>query len=254
MRFGIHIRRLWRFRASLVACGTLALLTAVCSVVKITFPLGVTPRALKLATASTQVVVDTPRSALLDLRQSNYSMDALTNRAVLLGNVMASPPIRESIARRARVPVGVLQVTPPLTPKQPRAVAEPSDHKHTSDILKLNDQYRLNIQANPTVPVLHIYAQAPTARSAEAMANGAVDAMQAYLLSRAHAADTPESEQLRMVQLGRARGAVINKGIEWQVAELAFLLTFGLSCTTVVFLFRVVGGWRLAALSERTAG
>jgi len=198
------------------------------------------------------VVVDTPRSALIDARQDTYSLDALTNRAVLLGNVMASMPVRESIAERAKIPVESLQVVPPLTPKQPRVLAEAGNERHTSDILKLNDQYRLFIEANPTVPVLSVYAQTPSAESAAALANAAVDAMQDYLGELASTSRTPETEQIRLTQLGRARGVVINEGIQLQVAALAFVLTFAAACATVIFFRRVRDGWRLEALSEQT--
>ena len=255
MGLGTSMQRLWQFRRGVVVSVALALVVAVWSVAKISvFPPGLTPRSLEMATASTQVVIDTPKSALLDLRQDTYHLEGLTNRAVLLGNVMASPPVRESIARRAHVPVELIRVSPPLTPKQPRALAETGNEKRTRDILKLNDEYRLAIQANPTVPVLHVYAQTATAESAQALTNAAVDAMRAYLADLAESARTPENEQIRLVQLGRARGAVINGGIEWQVAILAFLITLAASCATAIFVARVRDGWRLAALSERPAG
>lgn len=255
MGFGTSMQRLWQFRRGVVVSVALALVVAVWSVAKISvFPPGLTPRSLEMATASTQVVIDTPKSALLDLRQDTYNLEGLTNRAVLLGNVMASPPVRESIARRAHVPVELIRVSPPLTPKQPRALAETGNQKRTRDILKLNGEYRLAIQANPTVPVLHVYSQTPTAESAQALTNAAVDAMRTYLADLAESARTPENEQIRLVQLGRARGAVINGGIEWQAAILAFLITLAASCATAIFVARVRDGWRLAALSERPAG
>jgi hypothetical protein len=255
MGLGTRMQRLWQLRMGMAASVALALVVAVWSVAKINLlPPGLTPRSLEIATASTQVVVDTPKSALVDLRQDTYSLEGLTNRAVLLGNVMASPPVRESIARRAHVPVELIRVAPPLTPKQPRALAETGNQKHTRDILKLNDEYRLAIQANPTVPVLHIYAQTPTAESARVLANAAVDSMRAYLTDLAESAGTPKNKEIGLIQLGRARGAVINGGIEWQVAILAFLITLAASGATTIFLARVRDGWRLAALAERPAG
>jgi hypothetical protein len=257
MGFGIRLRGLWKMRWWVLACATLAAVAAVWSVAKIGYAANggvtLTPRALQMASGSTQIVVDTPRSTLVDARQDTYSLDALTNRAVLVGNVMASPPVRAAIAQRARVPADLLQITPPLTPKQPRVLAEDGHERHTSDILKLSDEYRLFISANPTVPVLRIYAQAPDARAAGALANAAVDAMRDHLSELGKASGTPGSEEIRLMQLGRAHGEVINKGIEPQVAILAFLLTFGISCASVIFLRRVREGWRLAALADKAA-
>lgn len=249
------MRKLWRLRKGVLICAAVALLAALWSVERISvFPPGLSPRALELATASTQVVIDTPESGLLlDLREDQY-LESLTDRAVVLGNVMTIGRVRASIARRAGIPTEVLQVSPPLTPKQPRGLAEVGNDRHVSDVLKLNDQYRLNVQANPTVPVLYIYAQTPTAESAEALANAAVDAMRGYLADLARSTDTPERDRIHLVQVGRARGEVINSGIEWQAAALAFLLTFAACGATLILVARVREGWRTAALTEWATG
>ena len=241
-------------KAGVAGCLVLALIVAVWSLGNISlFPPKLTARSLEMATASTHVVVDTPRSTLLDLRQDTYSLEGLTKRAVLLGNVIANGSVRESIARRAGIPVEALRVDAPLTAKQPRARVEAGNEKKVSDILRSNDQYRLNIRANPTTPVLDIYAQTPTVESAEALANGAVKSLDAYLADLAQSDGTPEEEQIQLVQLGTARGAVINEGVHWQVALVAFILTFALACATLIFLSRVSLGWRLASLSDRPA-
>jgi hypothetical protein len=251
MGTGIRMRRLWRLRAGVTSCLVVALLVAVWSVEKISLsPPGLSPRSLEMASASTHVVIDTPKSALLDNRQDTSGLEGLTERAVLLGNVISSGEVRAQIAREANVPPEILQIDAPLTRAQPRPLAQSGNEKHTSDILRSTDQYRLSILANPTVPVLDIYAQTPTAASAEALANAAVDSLRGYLRRLAVSEQTPETQQIRLVQLGRAEGAVINRGIRWQVALLAFALTFATACATLVFLARVREGWQVEADSE----
>lgn len=249
------MRSLWQLRRGVLACAALALLASVWSVERISlFPPSLSHRALEMATATTQVVVDTPRSGLLlNLREDRY-LESLTDRAVVLGNVMTIGRVRASIARRAGIPTEALQVSPPLTRKQPRGLAEVGNDRHVSDVLKLNDQYRLNVLANPTVPVLYIYAQTPTADSAEALANGAVDAMRGYLADLARSTDTPDTDRIHLVQVGRARGQVINAGIDVQAALLAFVLTFAASCATLVLVARVRDRWRTAPVGEMAAG
>jgi len=254
MSLGERLWALWRLRPFVAVATVVSLLVALWSVASISIlPPRLTPRALSLATATTHVVVDTPRSSVLDLRQNTYSFEALTQRAILLGNVMANGRVHEAIARRAGVPVERLQIAAPLTPKQPRAQVGSADAKRASDLLRSTDQYRLSIQANPTVPVLDIYSQAPDAERAAQLANGSVAALREYLASLAATQRIPASDQIRLLQLGQARGQVINDGIDWQVALLAFALTFGLACATVVFLSRVRRGWRLAARADREA-
>jgi hypothetical protein len=232
----------------------LALFAAVWSVERISlFPPGLTPRSLEMATASTHVLVDTPISAMVDLRQDTYAFEGLTSRAVVLGNVISSSQLQARIAERAHVPIDQLRIQAPLTNQQPAPPVDSENARHTGDLFNSTDQYRINLKANATVPMLDIYAQTPTAESAAALANAAVDELKRYLADVVARQKTPPEDQIHPVQLGRATGVVINNGIEWQAALLTFLLTLGISCATVTVLARVRAGWRQAALSERTA-
>jgi hypothetical protein len=252
---GIRLRKLWQLKLAVGISLALALLAAVWSVAKISLaPPGLTPRSFEMATAVSHLLVDTPRSIMLDLRQDTSGIGSLTNRAVVLGNVIASTSVEAQIAQRAGVPDGLLRIQAPLTPQESSIQVDPQNARHVSDIVKSNIQYRIQINANPEVPILDIYAQAPTAASAAALANAAVDELKAYVAGLATTQRTPAISQIRLVQLGRATGVVINPGVQYQVALLAFLLTFLASCATVVFIARVRAGWRLAPLSQRTAG
>jgi hypothetical protein len=254
MGLGMRIWGLWQIRGWVAACAAFALVAAVWSVTHVSvLPPGLKSRSLQMAAASTQVIVDTPKSTLVDIRQNANGLGSLTNRALLLGNVLAGPQVRADIARRAHVPFDRLQVIPPLTASQPRVLAEAGNEKHTTDILKLNGEYRLYVRANPTVPFLQFFTQTPTAESARALANAAVGGIQSYLAELARSTRTPGAQQVRLIQLGDARGAVINNGIHWQVAILVFILAFGVSCGTVIWARRVRNGWHLAALFERPA-
>jgi hypothetical protein len=251
---GIRMRKLWHLKAGVVVSIALALLAAVWSVEKISLsPLSLTPRSLEMATAATHVLIDTRTSQLIDLRQDTYNVDGLRNRAVLLGNVIASGGVQQKIAQRAHVPVDALRIQAPLTAEQSSPPVDSQNARHTSDILKSNDQYRLDIKTNATVPMLDIYAQTPSAESAEALANAAVDELREYLTGLAATQRTPEKDQIRLIQLGRANGDVINRDVKWQVAIFIFLLTLAISSASVIFIARVRAGWRLEALSEHAA-
>lgn len=253
MQLGRRIWTLWRLRPYVLVCAVVALAAAFWSTTTISLsPPALTPRALTMATGTTHVVVDTPTSSVLDLRRDTSSFEAMTQRAILLGNVMANGEVRDAIARRTKIPVHVLQITPPYTGKQPRAQAGSASEKQAADIFESTDQYRLSIQVNPTVPMLDVYSQAPTAERAESLANAAVDALQEYLTQLATTQRIPAEEQIRLLQLGRARGVVINDGVDWQVAFVAFLLTFSFACATTIAVSRVIRGFRVAALADES--
>jgi hypothetical protein len=248
------MRRLWRLKLGVVISLALALFASVWSIEKISlFPPKLSPRSLEMATATAHVIVDTPDSLMIDLRQDTYDITALTNRAVVLGNIIASTSVEEKIAQEAQVPVQSLRIQAPLTPHQAAPPVNSQTPRHVTDILKTMDQYRVEIDANPTVPMLDVYAQTPTAVSAAALANAAVDQLKRYLASLASSQKTPAKDQIRLVQLGRAAGTVINQGVKLQVAVLAFILTFLASCATVIVVDRVRTGWRVQAMAERAA-
>jgi hypothetical protein len=245
MSLGRHLRELWQFRLGLMAAAALALFAAVWSVGQVSLlPPSIKSRNLEMAAASTRVLVDTPKSAILDLSVNTYDFRAYTNRSLLVANIMASPPLRGYIARRAHVPADALQVASPVTPDFPRPLASDGE-KHSSDILKSPDAYRLSVQSNPTVPVADVYAEAPTAEAAQQLANGAVDGMKDYLRDLAASQQIPDENQVHLVQLGRAKGGVIDPGISAKVALLTFLLVFAVASAAVLFLNRVRQGWIL---------
>jgi hypothetical protein len=255
MGIGMRMRTLWQLKVGVAVSVVLALLAAVWSVQKISLsPPGLSPRSLEMATSSTHVLIDTPTSQLIDLRQDTYSVDGLKNRAVLLGNVIASSSVQAKIAQRAHVPAELLRIQAPLTPLQPSAPVDSDNARHTSDLLKSTEQYRVILKANTSVPMIDIYTQTPTAESAATLANATVEELRAYMTSLVTAQHTPPRDQVRLMQLGRATGVVINGGVRWQAAFLTFLLTLGISCATVIFLSRVRAGWRQASVAERAAG
>jgi hypothetical protein len=243
----MHLRELSRLPAAMAASALLAAFAAVWSVASISLlPPGLEPRTLNMATASAQVVVDTPHSAVLDLRQGTDDILPLKNRAVLIGTLMGSATVRADIARRAGVPTERLEVVAPRTPQQPRPVEQSGAKKGPGDLLESTDQYRIDIQANPTVPLLNIDAQAPTAESARRLANAAVAGLGDFLRRVAASEKTPKAMQVDLRQLGTAQGRVINGGIQLQVMIVVFTLVFALSCGAAMLIARVRRGWRLA--------
>jgi hypothetical protein len=255
MQLGMHLRELVRNRVGLALCLLIAIFVALSAAYHVSIaPPKLTPRALEMGTASARVMVDTSKSVALDIRYSSGDFQSLTDRAVLLGNVMASLPVREYIARRAGVPAAAISASTPLTPDFPRPRAAAGEEKHTTDLLRSTDQYRINIQSNPTVPILDVYAQAPTAKAAEQLANGAVEGLRDYLESVAARQGVRSAEQATLTQLGRAHGTVINGGVRLQVLLLTFGFVFALCCAALLFFSRVRAGWRQADAREPVGG
>lgn len=245
MELGKHLRELFRLRLAVAVCFLLAAFAAVSASYKVHFaPLEFEPRAVEIASATSEVLVDTPLSSAVDLRQGSTDMEAMTRRATLLGNVVATPPVIAYISRQANVPAGAIRVQPPLTPDFPRPVPSPGEERSSRDLLRVPEEYRINVQIDPSVPVLRFVAQAPTAKTAEALADGAIGGLQDYLDGIAAVQETKAKNRVRLEPLGRAQGTVINRGVRVQLSIVAFLVVFGLSAAAAVFLARVRRGWR----------
>jgi hypothetical protein len=226
----------------------IALLAAVSTVYRIgLLPPSLTPRSLELGAASTKVLVDTPNSKVIDLRAGTADFQSLATRANLLANVMASAPVRAEIAQRAHIAPDALVAEAPIIANVPRATTEPGSEKRAADLVAQTDQYRLNIQANPQVPVINVYAQAPSASGAERLANAAADSLRSYLDSVAADQRIPDAEQVRLHQLGRARGSVVNDGAGVQMAFLSFLFVAALLAVAILAVVRIREGWDAVA-------
>ena len=115
------------------------------------------------------------------------------------------------------------------------------------------DEYRISIQANPTVPVLNIYTVAPDVQTAEDLANASVKGLRRYLTSVADSRGTPPRDAVALNQLGPARGGDVDPGAGLQLAIVAFVLVFLGVCLLAIFVSRVRKGWRETGPTERTA-
>jgi hypothetical protein len=248
MQSGSHLRELWDLKRGLAISAALALLLALSSVYRLSLlPPSFTPRALEIGAASTQLLIDTPSSKIVDLHATYVDFASLTARADLLGNVMASLPVKRYIARNLGVSPSQIQATAPITANVPRALIEPGSGQSATDIVASPDRYKLQIQADPTVPILRIYTQAPTRDKAVALATSSVRGLRDYLEALADRESIPAKHRVSLQEFGVAHGGVVNSGIAVQIAVLTFVVVFGLSCCAVLFFARVRRGWRLSS-------
>jgi hypothetical protein len=122
----------------------------------------------------------------------------------------------------------------------PSALTEPDSERRASDIQDSKAPYRLEVQGRPTVPIIDVYAQAPTVAEATCLANAAPVVLGAYL--RGLARDEGSTDPVMRLD-GSARGAVVDGGATVTIAVLTFVTIFGLSFALLVALARLVA-WR----------
>ncbi|HEY8466966.1 MAG TPA: hypothetical protein VIL04_09195 [Solirubrobacterales bacterium] len=254
-RLGALAHELVRTRRGLLAVAGVALLATVV----VNFSVSLAPphvewRTPQLASASTQVLVDSPRSTLVDLREDSYGMDALSRRAVVMGTLLASPSVRDHIAQRAGIDPALLRTTSPATPEQPRAVAVPGSQPRVSDLLRSADGYSLSFRVTPNVPILDVYAEAPSVGEAERLADAAMTGLADYLDEVAEREGTDPASRVELRQLGEASGGLVNRGANIRWAVLTFAISFALAAAVAIFVSRARRGWRSTAVAPPAGG
>jgi hypothetical protein len=203
----------------------------------------VTGRDATVGAAATHVLVDASSSWILDQRASTSDFESLAKRAELFAGLTASAPVRERIGRRIGVPGNGIGATTRLTGDVVAVMREPDSEQRAAQILASQARYRLDLQPDPTRPVLHIYAQAPSVARAEGLADATVAGLRDHLLDEAARAGIEPRHQARVDQLGPARGGVANPGARSQMAVLTFLVAFG-ACWAILLLARQARrGW-----------
>src|ERR1700761_1688396 len=154
----MHLREVWQHKIALATVIVVALLVAAR-----VYGFGLLPPSGLAATegeATARVLVDTPRSTAVDLRQSTYDLEELNNWAKLVGNAIGTVEVRELIGERMALSPSEIALQTPLTTEY--AEKDGVTAESTSP-------YRLNVQADPTVPVIDIVGAAPTEDEARAL-------------------------------------------------------------------------------------
>jgi hypothetical protein len=226
---GDRLYRLSRRPAVLGISVLLALLAAVLSAYRPTLsPLGMQQRNLQIAAASTEILIGRPNA----LPNNSIAYEAAVNAGLLAANVMISPAVTDIVGRKLGIDPQAIQATPPATDNVPAALIQPGPSGGPEDIFALPDHYKLELEQDPTSPMLFVYTQAPTGADAVRMANAFAQGLVAYLkqLQTRHA--VPVNQQLSVEQLGGAEGGTAHTGGLTQIMFLVFIATLLLALAT----------------------
>lgn len=199
---------------------------------------------LQIATATNHVSVDLPAPAApLSQRRSVPPQDIVTlvKRAELLGRMTVSQPVLERIAQRCRISPGDISGVGRTTANVPIALTEPNSERRASDIAASTAPYRLEVQGRPLVPVIDVFAEAPSVAGALCIANAAPVALTDYLQSLAGAQGLSDESLTQLTSLGGARGGVANGGATMMIALLTFLTLFGISFALLIGAEHLIG-------------
>ncbi len=236
------LKTLWQRRRLVVLGALVAVLAAIFSVYSISLvPPGLTPRTNVFATASTQLLVDAPNSAFADLENE---MTPLETRASVFARFLATPAAIELIAKDADVPADQIEAAGPYDINLPVIDQEPTAGQRSSQIIGEGALYRLRFENNPVLPIVSVFAQAPTEREAVALADSVPRALTTYIEAIQAKQKTPKSRRVVIRPLGNAIGGVVNKNANIQIGLLVFFVVFGAWCMLLIPAQTIARGWR----------
>jgi hypothetical protein len=180
----------------------------------------------EFASATTQVMVDFPgESALLE---TNRPIGPLAERANVYARLAASPAIRVLIGREAGIDPWQIDARGPYNPDAQRIQREPTAERRASQLRAERKDYRLRFDTEQAeaVPIVLVYAQAPTVTEATNLANAGAEGLIKYVRQVQRRQGLRDSARLQLVQLGEPEGEVVNPGADRQIAILMFLAAF----------------------------
>lgn len=175
------------------------------------------PRQYEVWLAEGQLLVDTSDSQVIDARA--IGIETLAVRAILLGNLIATSPLRDGIAERAGVDPDDLAVTPPAStvpeaPPPPAVASEAPDAEAT----------KLSVSTDPSLPIVRVVAQAPSATTATGLADAALAEVSAYVDSARAGRALPDQRRLVVSALGSATARSETRGPGFSAALVVVLL------------------------------
>src|SRR4051794_19030951 len=160
-----------RRRLAVLALG--ALVGCLCAIVNSGVIGGFPPKLrlhhMQVAAATGYVNVDlpSPTPPLADRRaEPPEDIQTMIKRAELIGRIIVSAPVLARIESRCHIPAGELSGLGRITANVPIALTEPDSERRASDIVASEALYRLEVQGRPAMPIVDLYAQAPTVAGA----------------------------------------------------------------------------------------
>jgi hypothetical protein len=209
-------------------------------------PPGLHRHGVQIAAASTELLVASPEHPPANA----YAYEAGVNRALLVGNIVISPAVVDGVAAKLGLSPDAIRGAPPVTANVPAALIQPGGGGGPLDILAWPDHYKVEVQADPTVPILHLYTQAPTAARAVELANALAQGVTGYLQQSQQRDGIPVDQRVDLEQLGTAQGGDVKTGAELQMVLLVFGSVFVLLLWLAAAAARVRRSWAAAQGGE----
>lgn len=247
------VRQLWQRKLLVALVVVLAIGAAIFASYRVSLdPPGLEKRALTVAAASSQILVDSHRSTLVEGAELG-TFEALSTRAKIYGQYLASLAARQEIARRAGVPASSIATSGPFSSAtgQTAYSSQPAEER-AGELLQEGATSRLVFTAQEGVPILTVDAQSASSETAIALASASFATLKQYV-SSLEADGTPVSQVVTVRELGAPEGGTLGDSNNMMMMILAFLVVFGLGCAAILVVPRFVQRWHALDYADYAA-
>lgn len=233
------LRELWKRKALVVCAAVVAFAIAIMTTFRVSLlPPSIEKKDRQVGAAATQILVDSPKSPVADLRRD---FEAAEDRAAVYGPLMSSEPVKKEIARRVGISPDQI-ITGGVSPES----NDPAEETRANQIVGEDGQYRLRVTTPSETPLLSIAAQGPSAEEAIKLANAAAVGLRDYIDGLQVEQAVPEQRRVKVRQLGTAVGGIISSGTNVAIGMLAFVALLTGFCLLILFASNVAASWRRA--------
>ena len=233
----VHIlKSLWMSKA-LVAIGAVLALAAAIA-------LGVRGQTATGGVASAEVLIDAQESAISDLRPETLS---LVTRSGILARVLGVDGATDMIARKAGVPASEIAVLGPAPSVD--GVPDQASAERAAEFSE-SASHLVQVQREDEVPLITIFAQAPTTAGARRLADATAAALEKYVSDYHQPSTVPERRQVKVRQLGPTQASEYKETPGVVLPFVVFSVIFGLWCFAILAWPSIKAAWRSPEAAE----
>jgi hypothetical protein len=261
------VRALLQRKAVVAVLLTLATLAAFLTAFKVS-PGGIERRSLAVGAATSQILVDSAESTLVEGAGTDQ-IAALGTRARVYAQYLSS---RDAVARIAKeLHIDPSQITAHGPFSQGTGLQDYQQQAAESrarDLVDENKEYRLLFEAQEDVPIITVFATGPDTEAALALAHSSFVVLSDYIaelkqqanatkkrdpqpVAQAAVPTIPLVENIVVRQLGSPEGGLVGGSTDKVMMILAFLAVLGIGCVAIAAASGFMRQWRLAADMER---
>ena len=200
------LTRLWNLRRAMVVAVVLSVVIGIALTYKVSLsPPSIKQPKLRIASAQTQILLDSPNSAIGDLSSDT---GPLADRAAIYTQFLESEEVRAKIAKVTGLPPNSF-----VMEGQSSTFGSPGADQRSQQIITEAPINRLFFSSERGSPVIQIISQSPDPKIAFGLADGAAKAISEYVTTLQDRQRIPALRRLRIEQMGAAQGGYINSGI-----------------------------------------